>query len=258
MPSYRPIRWTKGQVERLERAVNAYNDAIDAATKAYGPSGVSYLLPQKVELTDEIDSITTASQLNMRVKSLNRINKPGALDIDVEHQMTNYEYHEGIVAKATVNRWRIQRIKAMGGEIRWNAKRKNWDMSAFTRQLVNESSLMPYGPDVDLTRERVDAMRKRAMGYSGGNRDELVSFYANYRQALTNRYYSFTAEYNEVISILDKLMAADTAIVNDVMYSYDEYGAFDYIYDEYDRTPLKEKALNILSYWRGIKNKYNL
>lgn len=248
---YAAIKWTDAQVQRLERAVNDYNDAIDDAAARYG-GGVSLLLPRKTTVAEEIDRIDTSSQLNARVNSLNRIHRPGALDIDLDRQMTNYEYHEGVVAKSTINRWRMQRIKQLGGELKKrNGKLVPADMR--TRQIVNETSLMPYQEEV--TAANAQRLMERANELSGGNIVRMRTYYINYIRQWT-AYFSWTPEYEKVLDIINSLMKADVGTINNVFYSYDYYGTFDYLYDEGDRTPIARKAKNIYRYWLKQQEKW--
>lgn len=252
MPRYAPIRWLQSQVDRLDRAVQAYNDAIDEAQERYKGSGLAFLLPPKTDVAAEIDRIDTSSQLNMRVASLQRITKPGALDIDLAHQMTNYEYHEGVVAKSVVNRWRIQRLKGLGGGLR-TRKGQYEPANTYTRRLINETSLMPN--QTPITRDSVERLQRMAMQYSGGNVQALATYHINYFREW-RRYYDWTPQYQEVVDILNELMQQDTQTINNVFYDYDYYGSFDYLYPGIDRQPLQRKAQNILEYWRKMRKKW--
>ena len=51
---YATIKWTESQVTRLERAVNAYNEAIEKARPRY-KGGLALLLPRTTTVADEID-----------------------------------------------------------------------------------------------------------------------------------------------------------------------------------------------------------
>lgn len=248
---YATIKWTESQVSRLERAVNAYNEAIDRARSRYS-GGLALLLPQQTTVGDEIARIDTASQLNARVNSLNRIHKPGALDVDVAHQMTNYEYHEGVVSKSVVNRWRMSRLKELGGEL-VRRDGKLVPANAFTRELINETNLMPI--QYAVAPDTVERIRTQALEYSGGNIQKLRTYYINYIRQWS-RYYDWTDEYHAVLDILNDLMSSDTNTINNVFYSYDYYGTFDYLYEAYDRTPIAKKAKNVLRYWREQKRKW--
>lgn len=252
MPRYAPIRWLQSQVDKLDRAVQVYNDAIDEAQERYKGTGLAFLLPPKTDVAAEIDRIDTSSQLNMRVASLQRITKPGALDIDLAHQMTNYEYHEGVVAKSVVNRWRIQRLKELGGELRVR-KGKYEPANTFTRRLINETSLMPNQSDI--TPESVHNFQKLALQYSGGNVSALATYHINYLSQWRD-FYRWTPQYNEVVDIINELMNQPIDIINKVFYDYDYYGTFEYLYPGIDRTHLLRKAQNILGYWRKMREKW--
>lgn len=249
---YAPIRWVKSQVDKLDRAVQAYNEAIDDAMKRYAGTGLAFLLPEKADVASEIDMISTSTQLNMRVASLNRITRPGALDIDTTHQMTNYEYKEGVIAKSVVNRWRLQRLRQLGGNVKV-VKGKYVPADTYTRRLINETSLMPNQSPV--TPENVNHLRTMAFQYSGGNVRAIPTYFINYLREW-RAYYSWTPEYEEVRSIIVDLMDQPTQVMNNVFYDYDYYGTFDYLYPGADRTPLLRKSANILSYWREMKRKW--
>ena len=254
MPSrrYAPIRWVKSQVDKLDRAVREYNEAIDEATKRYAGTGLTFLLPQKVDVADEIDAITTSTQLNMRVASLNRITRPGALDINLNHQMTNYEYKEGVIAKSVVNRWRLQRLRELGGEVKV-VKGKYVPADTYTRRIVNETSLMPNQTEV--SPDNVADLRRMALQYSGGNVAALSTYFINYLRAWQD-YYSWVPEYEEVRRIILDLMEQPTQVINSVFYDYDYYGTFDYMYPGADREPMLRKSRNIASYWRDMERKW--
>lgn len=252
MRKYTPIRWVQSQVDKLDRAVQAYNDAIDEAQERYKGSGLAFLLPPKTDVATEIDRIDTASQLNMRVASLQRITRPGALDVDLGHQMTKYEYHEGVVAKSVVNRWRIQRLKELGGELRIR-KGRYQPANTYTRRLINETSLMPN--QADITHKSVQYLQKLALQYSGGNVDAIATYFINYL-AQWREFYSWTPQYNEVVDIINELMQQPVDIINRVFYDYDYYGTFEYLYPGIDRTQLLRKAQNILGYWRRMRVKW--
>ena len=248
---YATIKWTESQVNRLERAVNAYNEAIEGARSRYS-GGLSLLLPQQTTVADEIDRIDTASQLNARINSLNRIHRPGALDVDVAHQMTNYVYHEGVVAKSVVNRWRMSRLKELGGVLK-KVGGKLVPVDSLTREIINETNLMPI--QYAVTPETVGRIRSQALEYSGGNIQKLRTYYINYVRQWS-KYYDWTDEYGAVLDILNDLMNSDIDTINKVFYSYDYYGTFDYLYEEYDRTPIAKKAKRVLQYWREQKRKW--
>ena len=256
MPRFQPIRWTKSQVERLERAVNDYNDAIDDATADYAQGGAAFLLPKKTTVAEQIDRIDTASALNVVVNSLNRIHRPGALDIDVEHQMTNYEWHEGKVALAAVNRFRMTRLKALGGRVELAKDRMYRPADSYTRRLIDELSLMPFSPGAEYTREKIATLQTMSVGYSGGNRSKLLDYFNNYLRAWDRMYEGVDPWHQRVRQIVLDVMLQPTEVLHDVMYTYDEYGTFDYLYDKYDRTPIERKAQNVLGYWQSIKSKW--
>ena len=249
---YPRIRWVKSQVDRLDRAVNAYNDAIDEAAARYAGTGLVYLLPEKADMASEIDSISTANQLNMRVASLNRITRSGALDINIDKQMTNYEYKEGVIAKSVVNRWRLQRLRELGGDVKV-VKGKYVPADTYTRRLVNETSLMPNHSPV--LPENVAHLRSMALQYSGGNVSALSAYFINYLREW-REYYSWTPAYDEVREIIMSLMEQPWKVINSVFYDYDYYGTFDYMYPGADRTPLLRKSENIASYWREMQRKW--
>lgn len=249
---YAPIRWIEPQVDRLDRAVQAYNDAIEEAQERYKGTGLAFLLPPKTDVASEIDRIDTASQLNMRVASLQRIMRPGALDIDLAHQMTNYEYHEGIVAKSVVNRWRLQRLHELGGEVRVR-NGKYEPANTYTRRLINETYLMPNEQTV--APENVHHLQRMALQYSGGNISALRTYFANYLAEWKHNY-KWAPQYDEVKKIINELMEQPVALINKVFYDYDEYGTFDYLYPGIDRTYIEKKAQNILDYWRDMRKKW--
>ena len=248
---YATIKWTESQVTRLERAVNAYNEALEKARPRY-KGGLALLLPRTTTVAEEIDRIDTASQLNSRINSLNRIHRPGALDVNVARQMTNYEYHEGVVAKSVVNRWRAQRLKELGGTLR-RRDGKYEPADSRTRSIINETNLMPI--QYEVSPETVGNIRRQALEYSGGNIQKLRTYYINYVRQWS-KYFDWTDEYHAVLDILNALMNSDTNTINNVFYSYDYYGTFDYLYDQYDRTPIAKKAKNVLRYWREQQQKW--
>ena len=236
--------------------MTAYNRAINAKRRELGDSYVAMYLPENTSVAAERESITTAAQLNYRINSMRRILKsenPDALEWDYEHGMFNYTYHEGVIAKAMVNRYRIGTIKRLGGSFKKD-KEGNWKPEdAFTRSLINETNYMPV--NVDVTAENVGELLYFADQYSSGDIRATIRYYKNY-MAQFEYFYKYFPEHEEVLAILEELIQADPNVIHDVFVSYDYYGTFEYMYPKYDRTPMEEKIINIHRYWVGIKNQY--
>lgn len=115
MPRRTSIRWTKNQKEKLRRAVQKFNAKITREIKK-NPSAVDYL-PQKVSVKDLKKDIGTSRDLNLYVKSVERVFRKGALNPVKNNEgvtTTKYQVDE---ARNKVRRLNIRRAyerKALG------------------------------------------------------------------------------------------------------------------------------------------------
>lgn len=107
MPRRTSIRWTKSQKEKLRRAVQKFNAKITREIKK-NPSAIDYL-PEKVSIKELKKDIGTARDLNLYVKSVERVFRKGALNpVKNEEGVTTTKYQVN-EARNKVRRINIRR-----------------------------------------------------------------------------------------------------------------------------------------------------
>ena len=261
--AFSPIRWTESQKARLRRAVSAYNRAITIAQQRY-PEILLDRLPEKTSVQSEMANIKTARQLNYRVASLGRVLKKNAKDgqdplrFREDFGKTEYEYREGVIAKGIVNRDRLQLARDMGLHVKkvYDRKQKKWlwmPADAETRIQMDERNIWPLQADVSI--DNVDRIRRQAFDTVGGNIESTRLMYETYLEQWERIYY-WCDGYQEVVDILNELLAARPEVLRRVFEDYDYYGTFTYMYPKYDRSPIERKCMNSVRYWGGVRDKY--
>lgn len=97
------IRWTENQVNKLKKAVNNFNSKVRRLKQ---DDDLALILPSTVKFSELKNDIKTASELNRRIKMLQRFSRRGAekLAENTSEAMTNWEKNELIINRRVVTR----------------------------------------------------------------------------------------------------------------------------------------------------------
>ena len=273
MPRLSSIRWVRSQTERLKKAVSAYNRAITMAAKDPGfisriPAGMrpEDVLPPRTTVAEERDRITTAAQLDARVRELGAIlkrNDPRALEVvitDKQEVATRYEVKVERNRETQVTRQRLkeardaglhpvrkERKDQRGRPIRDAAGRKTyyWTVeTSFERMQLQKKGLAlnPVAGGKRRFNEKV-----RSAYYSRLGPKDYSKYYNNYLDALNSEIPSM---HDKVKGLMDEYLEYGGNL-QDLFESSEEFD-IDYIYPETNPIEVGSRTSGILDKWKEV------
>lgn len=244
MPGRSRISWTPSQRKRLADAVRAFNGTITRLER----SGRYDILPNRVNVADEMRLINTRDQLRTRVGQLRRILKgvrPDSQDV--------VTLSDG----STTPRWMRDEVRR---SYRMVTRRRDelrseiypeWDKMTRAQQAraladkniapldVEESYYTPQGLD-DLTRER------------------YMNDYVYMDQYLDvwGQWHAANPGYNEVVRIIRRLVSDYPGLLHRILEEDHDEASIEYLYPEFGsrrisayREPFKQRSNNVVRFW---------
>lgn len=242
MPREYNIKWNENQRKKLNSAVRKYNNAIRKAAKL-NPLA-SEFLPSLVNYKDLKANISNRRALNNTVNRLNRITRPGSLELVRQNDgsiVTKYERHEFSVLKSVRERKKSQRAKKLG--IKQPEKGRIGSL--------NQAALSPdKRKPADISSKSLKRFletQEREMNMSSVQKAQR--YFSNYTTALRSVFGGFS-EYDEHIEFIeDKIIHLAKKDFEVLQTAIDESPDIKFIYDPIARDAKLER---LIEYWRAV------
>lgn len=229
MPRRTSIRWTKNQKEKLRRAVQRFNAKITREIKK-NPKAVDYL-PQRVSVKDLKEDIGTARDLNVYVKSVDRIFRKGALEPVKNEQgitTTRYALKEASNKVRRLNIRRAYERKVIG-----DTRGKGIDRA------VEDLALKPKKFNFEkMSKRDWEAFQRNVWKMSRETfvNERDILYKQNYNKALIDNMGAYGEELVDLLEDVDSDIIAQARLENPNL-------NIDFIYD-----PLEQNAKNEIIY----------
>jgi len=249
MPKKPAIRWRKSDVEKLKHEVQRFNAKINRTAKRHPE--IADILPNKINVKELMQKITTRNEFNREIKSLQRFSKRGAEKPIVSKtglRITKWERQEIAYKVAQINRERTKELKrvmelpVMTRGTPTGLKRSQMGEERLTelRKKQFDINKIRPGKEWELFKKSVEKQATdtyRELAYE--------QYKQNYFQAIYNNFGSYA---DELIDQLKDVPAKD--IVD--MYYKEQEASIDFPYDPQDVLTKLDIIKNI---WQPVIDK---